>query len=188
MKISSFISAIRYRFSSVDKSTPLERLKQDNLSIDNTLHIQEPYSLNINGHINVGYNVLFRSFCSILVYPESKLTIKKNVFFNNYCSINCLGEILIEENTLFGEGVKLYDHNHSYKFQQGILKVERDNFKIGYVHIGKNCWIGSNVTILANVTIGDNVIIGANNLIYKSIPSNVVVKAKHDITIKEYGK
>jgi len=129
-------------------------------------------------------NVIFRQFCNILIYENAELVIEENVFFNNYCSINCLGKITIGSNTLFGEGVKLYDHNHLYHSENKALIVERDKHKIGTVRVGKNCWIGSNVTILNNVEIGDNVIIGANNLIYKSIPANVVVKAKTDFQIE----
>ena len=92
-----------------------------------------------------------------------------------------MGSITIGKNTLFGEGVKLYDHNHKYHFNElKELKISRDEYKIGDITIGANCWIGSNVTILNNVEIGDNVIIGANNLIYKSIPSNTIVKAKFE--------
>jgi acetyltransferase-like isoleucine patch superfamily enzyme len=119
--------------------------------------------------------VSMREFCNILVYEKGNLTIKKNVFFNNYCSINCLEKIEIGENTLFGEGVKIYDHNHQYQFSNAGLKVERNSFKTAPVKIGDNCWVGSNVTILKGVEIGNNVVIGAGNLIYKSIPSNSIV-------------
>ena len=81
-------------------------------------------------------------------------------------------------------GVKIYDHNHSYKNINGVLKVDRDEFSIGKIFIGKNCWIGSNVTILNNVEIGDNTIIGAGCLIYKSIPANSIVKADIGTSIK----
>jgi acetyltransferase-like isoleucine patch superfamily enzyme len=71
--------------------------------------------------------------------------------------------------------------NHKYGYNsENKLMTDRDDFKIGKIIIGNDCWIGSNVTILNNVDIGDNVIIGANNLIYKSIPSNTIVKAKVD--------
>jgi acetyltransferase-like isoleucine patch superfamily enzyme len=125
-----------------------------------------------------------RNFCNFLVYPNASLIIHANVFFNNYCSVNCLGSIEIGAETIFGEGVKMYDHNHLYAYDAGgVLKVERQQFDIGSIKIGKNCWIGSNVTILNNVEIGDNVIIGANCLIYKSIPSNSIVKHKEELIV-----
>lgn len=137
--------------------------------------------------VSMGEKVEFRKYCSIMMYDRARLEIGSNVFFNNYSSINCLGVIKIGDNCLFGEGVKFYDHNHEYVFQDNALFVEKDKFNIGSIQIGKNCWIGSNVTILKDVVIGDNVIIGANNLIYKSIPSNVIVKAKSDFVIEEKG-
>lgn len=121
-------------------------------------------------------NISFRKYCTLYLDKNGTLTIRKNVFFNNYCSISCLGEIEIGENTLIGESVKMYDHNHKYEYNEKDLLVPRDDFNIGKIKIGKNCWIGSNVVILNNVEIGDNVIIGANCLIYKSIPSNSLVK------------
>jgi len=126
--------------------------------------------------LEIDKNVIFKNHCNILMYKNGFLKINKNVFFNNFCSINCLGKIEIGENTMFGEGVKIYDHNHKYDYINTNLKVENINFTIGEITIGKNCWIGSNVTILNNVVIGDNTIIGANCLIYKSIPSNSIVK------------
>ncbi|MBB6127039.1 acyltransferase [Mucilaginibacter lappiensis] len=127
-------------------------------------------------------NVIFKEFCSILIFSKGRLKIEKNVFFNNYCSINCLFEIKIGQNTIIGEGVKIYDHNHSYDIIP-VLKIYPDKFSLGSVFIGENCWIGSNVTILKGVTIGDNVIIGANNLIHKSIPSNTIIKSGASIII-----
>jgi acetyltransferase-like isoleucine patch superfamily enzyme len=137
-----------------------------------------------NSLFKVGNKVEFRKYCNILLYENANLTIKPSVFFNNYCSINCLGKIEIGGHTLFGEGVKIYDHNHAYFFDEKKLVVERDKFKIGSIRIGDNCWIGSNVVILNNVEIGDNVIIGAGCLIHKSIPSNSIVKANTSIDIQ----
>ena len=135
--------------------------------------------------IKIDSNVIFKEFCSVLVVKGGKLSVDSNVFFNNYSSINCLEEIRIGANTLYGEGVKIYDHNHKYD-QTPELKVYGDQFNTSPVIIGENCWIGSNVTILKGVTIGNNVIIGANNLIYKSIPSNSLVKSKSEINIQTF--
>ena len=112
------------------------------------------------------------------------MIIGANCFFNNSCSLNCLSRVEIGENSIFGEGVKIYDHNHKHNFHDGRLKIERNEFSIGKVTIGKDCWIGSNVTILKGVTIGDNCIVGANTLIYKSIPPNSIVKSKAELDIQ----
>ena len=119
--------------------------------------------------------VMFGDFCNIMLFKNSSLIIKEGVFMNRYCSINCLGEIVIGSNTIFGEGVKIYDHNHRYRGIDNGLNIKRTGLKIGKVSIGSNCWIGSNVTILSNVEIGDNVVIGANVLVYKSIKSGSVM-------------
>lgn len=118
---------------------------------------------------------------NIVIGKKGKLIIGNNVFFNNYCSVNCLSNINIGDGCIFGEGVKLYDHNHEYKDIN--LLIKQQGFKRGKITIGKNCWIGSNVVILNNVNIGDNVIIGANCLIYKSIPSNSIVKNNSGLLI-----
>lgn len=142
------------------------------------------YTEGIFKQLTLKQGVFFRKFCNILIYPNAMLVVDENVFFNNYCSINCLGQIEIGAKTVFGEGVKIYDHNHKYHYEKdGTLVLEKDEYTIGHVRIGKNCWIGSNVTILSNVEIGDNVIIGANCLIYKSIPANSIVKHEENLII-----
>jgi acetyltransferase-like isoleucine patch superfamily enzyme len=129
-------------------------------------------------------NIGIRGKSSFLFNNNGIIKIGANTFLNNDCSINCLGEISIGENCLFGESVKLYDHNHIYTDKT--INIRDQGFKIGKITIGNNCWIGSNTIILNNVVIGDNVIIGANNLIYKPIPSNSVIIAKSELNIKNY--
>ncbi|HSZ32582.1 MAG TPA: acyltransferase [Puia sp.] len=152
----------------------------DSLGVDINIVIKENFA-----KLNIYRGTEFRNFCSIYLHEHASLTINSNVFFNNYCSINCLGNIEIGTNTIFGENVKLYDHNHHHQFgENGQLEVKRLDFRIGSIKIGENCWIGSNVTILNNVEIGDNVIIGANCLIYKSVPSNTIVKLKSEYVME----
>jgi acetyltransferase-like isoleucine patch superfamily enzyme len=158
-----------------------------NITIEAGLTIEDYFSANLPGDnfsIKFGSHVRFKKYCHILMFPKAELVIDSNVFFNNYCSINCLERISIGENTMLGEGVKLYDHNHSFGYRESRLVVSRDQFESAPIVIGKNCWIGSNVTILKGVTIGDNVIIGANCLIYKSVASNTVVKSKVEYIIE----
>lgn len=171
--------------SAENRLTELRRLPNVDIDIDVILGINSdiqvygiPRELRVEKYVNT------RRSCNFLLYPGSALIIHENVFFNNFCSISCLGRIEIGENTMFGEGVKLYDHNHEYRYDNEILRISHDNFAIDKITIGRNCWIGSNVTILKGVNIGDNVIIGANCLIYQSISSNSIVKHKEDLIIE----
>ncbi len=161
-----------------------------NITVGEGLTIEEYFSANLppdNFSIKFGSYVRFKKYCHIFLLPKAELIINSDVFFNNYCSINCVEKIVIGENTMFGEGVKLYDHNHLYDYKDNNLIVEKDKFKTAPIYIGKNCWIGSNVTILKGVTIGDNVVIGANNLIYKSIANNTIIKAKTDYITESHS-
>lgn len=168
------------------KNEQLSRLsKLKNAKVSADFVFGDGLSVVVEGDVDelvIGERVYLRKFCNLLLFPGSKLVIEHDVFMNNYCSINCLGSVTIGANTLFGEGVKIYDHNHKFSYlPDGSLEVNRTGFTVGRVNIGRNCWIGSNVTILQNVEIGDNVIIGANALIHKSVPANTIVKHKEEL-------
>jgi acetyltransferase-like isoleucine patch superfamily enzyme len=135
-------------------------------------------------NLDLGESLNFRNYIHIWVGKKAKLKIGNQVFFNNYCSINCLESIEIGENTLFGEGVKIYDHNHQYSYDSGKLEVSHNEFSLGAVKIGENCWLGSNVVVLKGVTIGDNSIIGAGCVIHKDVPANSVVVNKQELIQK----
>ncbi|MDY6024641.1 acyltransferase [Bergeyella zoohelcum] len=130
--------------------------------------------------VTIGEKLELRNHCSIRVGKDATLSIGNNVFMNNGCSVNCLEKIEIGENTLFGEGVKLYDHNHEYSSE----KVERKKFKKAPIKIGKNCWLGSNVVVLKGVTIGDNSTIGANVTVYKDIPAHSMIINRQELIVK----
>jgi acetyltransferase-like isoleucine patch superfamily enzyme len=130
------------------------------------------FSIHSSASLLIGNRVNLRNYCSFVLAQDAKIILEENVFMNNYCSINAIEKIEIGENTLFGESVKLYDHNHEYNGQI----VEHRKFKSSPIKIGKNCWLGSNVTVLKGVTIGDNCIIGAGCLIHKDVPAGSIVK------------
>lgn len=122
--------------------------------------------------LSIGDNIYLRNFCRIQI-ENGRLSIGNNTFFNNFCTINCLSKITIGDNCLFGESVKIYDHNHNY--QDNTKLISKQGYSFGEVKIGNNCWIGSNVVILKGVHIGDNVIVGANCVIYKDIKDNLLI-------------
>lgn len=129
-------------------------------------------------------NVHFRNNSVVCIRNTGKLTIGENVFFNTGISINCHNHIIIGNDCLFGENVKLYDHNH--KFRDKNIPIRTQGYSYGTIKIGNNCWIGSNAVILKNVDIGDNVVIGAGCVISDNIPSNTIVKTKNILEVISY--
>jgi acetyltransferase-like isoleucine patch superfamily enzyme len=149
-----------------------------NLGDYNLLKIYEPSKIVLGEKFTTRRSCIFQLFGGHLVIGD-------NVFFNNHCSVTCLGKIEIGDNTFFGEGVKMYDHNHKHEFRETGLYAFPTEFKIGQIKIGRNCWVATNVTILNNVTIGDNVIVGAGCLIHKAVPSNTIVMRKEELIFKQ---
>ena len=106
--------------------------------------------------VSFGKNIKIRKRFNLYIGPNAKLAIGDNCFFNNDCSINCMDIIEIGKDNLFGENVKIYDHNHIFN-DKTINRAK--NFKTGEILIGNNNWFGSNVVILAKTVIEDNNVI-----------------------------
>lgn len=133
--------------------------------------------------LKIDHSASLRNFIHIFVGKKASLEIGNNFFMNNFCSINCLESISIGDNTLFGENVKLYDHNHHYETTPD-FKIHHNQFNTEPITIGNNCWLGSNVTVLKGVNIGDNSIIGAGCVIYKDVPSNTILVNRQELISK----
>ncbi len=134
------------------------------------------------GKITFGKHVTFRKGFSVMIAKHGMVSIGDDVFFNNYCSLNANDNITIGDGTLFGENVKIYDHNHCY--QNTEIPIKKQGFTSSPVSIGKHCWIGSNVVILKGVTVGDYCVIGAGCVIYKDIQPNSIVYNKQNLIAK----
>ena len=124
--------------------------------------------------ISMGSNVTFRKALNVVIDGNGKIEIGNNCFFNNYCSLNSMENIKISDNCIFGENVKLYDHNHRFNQKEKLIKHQ--GYTTSPIEIGKNCWIGSNVIILKGVRIGDNCVIGAGSIVKENIESNTIFK------------
>lgn len=144
---------------------------------------QNPKDKSVNGSVKIGNDFFARDFLYIDIVAPGKLTIGDGVFISNFCSITSLESITIGNNTLLGENVRVYDHNHNFKEISKIIKAQ--GFNTAPVIIGSNCWIASNVTILKGVTIGDNSIIGAGCVVYKNVPSDSIMFSDGSIKHKE---
>ena len=131
--------------------------------------------------LQIGKHVTWRSNFSIMIDANGRVVIGDNCFFNNGCSIASNRNITIGEGTLFGENVKVYDHNH--RFRNLVVPIKEQGFSNGNVSIGKHCWIGSNVVILKGALIGDNCVIGAGCVIDCTVTSGTIVKLNQNIVV-----
>lgn len=122
--------------------------------------------------------VVFRKAAKLLVGRGGNINIGEGTYFNSNVSINAFESIDIGKNCLFGESVKIYDHNHVFKDTRRLIKDQ--GYNSSAITIGENVWIGSNTIILKGVTIGDNSVIGANCTISKNINPNTLILKKAD--------
>ena len=152
---------------------------QENIIQDGNWNV---FQIDSKASLIVGSNVICRNFENFHV-SSGKLILHDGVFINNSCSFNCMERIEIGSGTMMGEGVRFYDHDHIYTAET----IEKWQWTIAPIKVGKDCWIGSNVTILKGVTIGDNTIIGAGCLVRKDIPANSVVYNDGNLIVKERG-
>lgn len=144
------------------------------------------YKVIYGKHIKFGKGVTFRKGFSLVIEDGANVKIGKGTFFNNYCSINAKKEIVIGENCLFGENVKIYDHNHVFKNKEKLIKEQ--GFNIQPIIIENNCWVGSNVIILKGVEIGQHSVIGAGEIIKENIEKNHIFSNKECKIINYGGK
>lgn len=140
------------------------------------------YKILFGSSFSVGKGTTCRKFFNVYIENGAKISIGKDCFFNNGCSLTALEEIRIGDGVLFGENVKIYDHNHIYKDSNAPIKNQ--GYTTAPIKIGNHCWIGSNVTILKGISIGNNVVVGANCLIYQDIPDNSVVMSREKLIFK----
>lgn len=145
------------------------------LGADNVLDIHS------EAVFDIAENVVINQNNFITVKKEAQLSIGKETYITR-ATISCLEEITIGENCILGEGLKIFDHNHSYSKEP--FSVSKTEFNTAPIKIGNNVWTGANCIILKGVTIGNNVILGAGCTIYKDVPANSIVINKQELMVK----
>lgn len=131
------------------------------------------YKILFGNHFSVGGGTTFRRFFNVYLERGADIEIGKGCFFNHSCSLNALEKIEIGDECIFGENVKIYDHNH--RFADVEQRIKDQGYTTAPVHIGNRCWFGSNVVILKGACIGNNCVIGAGCIIAQEIPDNSIV-------------
>ncbi len=129
-------------------------------------------------NIKIGKSLTFRKGFIINMTKDGVLEIGNNCSFNNYCSINCHEKIIIGNDNIFGENVKIYDHNHIFNDKN--IDFKR-NFKTHEIRIGNFNWFGSNVTILSKSILKDRNVIGANVVLNEKYDSEKLIRGDNKI-------
>ena len=120
------------------------------------LLLKAVYKVVYGRHMRWGRGFHMRKGFQATVEHGGVITLGNNVFFNNGCGLHARKAITIGDETIFGENVHVYDHNH--RFADPTLAIKDQGYTEAPVTIGRHCWIGSNVTILKGATIGDNTV------------------------------
>ena len=106
---------------------------------------------------------------------DGKITIGKNVWFDDYSFIHAQEEVKIGDGCMIATSVYIVDFDHKIPAKIFDFKsINKNTYVRDSVIIGKNVWIGTHSIILRGVTIGDNAVIGAGSVVTRSIPANTV--------------
>lgn len=141
------------------------------------------YKVLFGKSFTVGKGTTFRRFFNIYLEKGAAISIGRDCFFNHGCSINSLKSVQIGNECIFGENVKIYDHNH--RFADSQVKIKEQGYTTGAVTIGDKCWFGSNVVVLKGVHIGSNCVIGAGVIVSQDVPDDSIVTSDRGFIIKE---
>lgn len=139
------------------------------------------FVLNKGARISIENKFTMRSDVILNLNNNAVVILKDGVFINNGCKVNCHQFIQLGENSLLGEYVLIYDHDHS------IFHHNRKNiFNVEPVFVGEDVWIGSHCVVTKGVTIGKGSVIGALNCIRVNIAENSLVRSINDIQVIDY--
>lgn len=144
------------------------------LGYNTKIHV-EPTS-----RVYIGDKVISDGRCTMIVDSGAVLQIGDGVYFNEDMMISAKARVKIGDHCQFGPNVKIFDNNHCYSAESGVLHSHTTK----PVEIGNRCWIATNVVILKGTTIGDNCVIGAGCVVSGEIPSGSLVIQEKNLVVR----
>lgn len=133
------------------------------------------FRISTDSKIVVGDEVELRENVIIKAAAGGQIYIDEHVFMNDGCYLNSRDYIHIGSNTMFGQGVKIYDHDHDIRSED-----MKTHFKQAPVEIGENVWICSDVIILRGCTVGSDSVVAAGTIVRKDVSSGVLCYTKKE--------
>ncbi len=122
-----------------------------------------PSNIEFGEHCHVSRNVEVTSEIS-----SGFLFVGNNVQLSRNCSLDFSGGVIIQDDVLLSDGVRVISHSHGLN-----PRSEPVGSKL---IISSGAWIGVSALILHNVSyIGKNSIVAANSTVTKDVPDNSIV-------------
>lgn len=134
-------------------------------------------NLDSKSTIKLGNRISIHSRGRISSVAGGCLEIGEKSSFNIGCIITCRNKIIIGKNVTVGPNTMMYDHDHVFNSNDGVLKKE---YILDEICIGDNTWIGAGTIVLAGTSIGKNCVIAAGSVIKGNIPDNTLIVQKKE--------
>ncbi len=101
---------------------------------------------------------------------EGKIIIGSNVTIGSHCTIEYSGILVIEDNAVISDGVKIFSHDHgTYEYTHN-----RGGAIPRKTVICNNSWIGAGSIILAGISVGKFSVVGAGSVVTHDVPDECI--------------
>jgi acetyltransferase-like isoleucine patch superfamily enzyme len=133
----------------------------------------------------VGLNLMVSSYRNSS-FSFDTISIGNNVFINSGALFS--GEIVIQNNVMFGPGVTIIGGDHLFGIKGKSLRylIPNGDENMRKITIEDEVWVAANCTINKGVKLGIGCVIGASSLVSKSIPPYTVAVGNPCKPIKNF--
>jgi acetyltransferase-like isoleucine patch superfamily enzyme len=101
-----------------------------------------------------------------------RVRIGERTYLGPFFSIQCVGEVTIGRDCLFGNFVSLIDNDHA---RAADATIASQPLEAAPIRIGDDCWLGEKSIVLRGVTIGSHAIVAAGALVREDVaPYDIV--------------
>lgn len=106
------------------------------------------------------------------VYSEQgvNITVGRDVFINQGCTLNDIGGITIGDEVFIGPRVSLITSGHPLD-----PALRRSHITAAPIVIERGAWLCAGATVLHGVTVGEDSVVAAGAVVTRNVPAGVVV-------------
>lgn len=112
----------------------------------------------------------FRLIPPFFTTRGKNISIGRNVFINQNCTLYDLAPVTIGDDVLIGPNVSLITDGHP------IAPSQRQAYVVAKpIVIERGVWIAAGAVVIGGVTIGENSVVAAGSVVTKDVPANTLV-------------